>query len=127
MGSPNNNSLRNYPNTLLKVNNVSEDTATALINKDALSDFLPKGYKISDTIYGDLNKDGLDDSILIIKGTNKEKFVENTFDSVVDRNRRGIIILFNKGNHYEVATKNYDCFSSQNEDGGARTLGLCKK
>ena len=28
------------------------------------------------------------------------------------------MILFNKNGHYELAVKNYDCFSSENEDGG---------
>jgi hypothetical protein len=83
-----------------------------------LSDFLPHGYWIFDKITGDLNKDGLEDYVLIIKGTDKNKFV-TTGDSVtLDRNRRGIIVLFNKKDHYELITKNYECFSSENEDGG---------
>jgi hypothetical protein len=83
-----------------------------------LSDFLPIGYVIFDKTFGDLNKDGSEDCVLIIKGTNKDNIVENQFDEKVDRNRRGIIILFNKNDHYELAIKNYDCFASENEDGG---------
>ncbi|MDR0447276.1 MAG: hypothetical protein LBH07_01260, partial [Treponema sp.] len=36
----------------------------------------------------------------------------------LDVNRRGIIIAFNNGGHYELALINQDCFSSENEFGG---------
>ena len=83
-----------------------------------LSNFVPKGFVISEKINGDLNKDGIADCVLIIQGTDKKKIIKDENSEKVDRNRRGIIILFNKNNHYELATKNYDCFSSENEDGG---------
>ena len=83
-----------------------------------ITDFIPKGYKIFEKISGDLNKDGLDDCVLIIKATRKDGFVRNSFDKVVDRNRRGIIILFTEKDGYKLASKNYNCFSSENEDGG---------
>ncbi len=82
------------------------------------SDFLPKGYVLFEKITGDLNKDGLEDCILIIKGTDTSKFFEDKYRGRLDRNRRGIIVLFNKKGYYELAAKNYDCFSSENEDGG---------
>ena len=83
-----------------------------------ITDFIPKGYKIFEKISGDLNKDGLDDCVLIIKATRKDGFVKNSFDKVVDRNRRGIIILFTEKDGYKLVSKNYNCFSSENEDGG---------
>ena len=83
------------------------------------ADFLPKGFILFETIRGDLNKDGTEDCILIIKGTDKSKIVTNKYTGQFDRNRRGIIILFNKNNQYELVLKNQDCFSSENEDGGA--------
>ena len=82
------------------------------------ADFLPKGFILFETIRGDLNKDGTEDCILIIKGTDKSKIVTNKYTGQFDRNRRGIIILFNKNNQYELVLKNQDCFSSENEDGG---------
>ncbi|HEX5151036.1 MAG TPA: hypothetical protein VFW07_06285 [Parafilimonas sp.] len=82
------------------------------------TDFVPKGYIIFEKIYGDLNKDGIEDCILIIKGTDKSKVVTDEYREQLDRNRRGIIILFNKNDHYDLAFKNYDCFTSENEDGG---------
>jgi len=81
-------------------------------------DFLPEGYVITEKYYGDLNKDKQEDCVLIVKGTDKENFVVNRFDKKVDRNKRGIIILFKKGNNYKLAAKNYECFLSENEDGG---------
>lgn len=93
------------------------------------SDFIPKGYVLHtyeggvsvgswDEIKGDLNKDVLEDVVLIIKGTDKSKIITDEYRGKLDRNRRGIIVLLNKGDFYEVAAKNYDCFSSENEDGG---------
>lgn len=82
------------------------------------ADFLPTGYVVFEKINGDLNKDGKDDCVLIVKATNKDNFVINRFDEKVDRNRRGIIVLLKINDDYEVATINLDCFSSENEDGG---------
>ncbi|MCM0665557.1 hypothetical protein [Flavobacterium tyrosinilyticum] len=93
------------------------DTASIEIKKKP-EDFIPKGYVPFDTIKGDFNKDGLEDYILIIKGTDKSKVIQHEYRGELDRNRRGIIALLNKNNGYELAAKNYDCFSSENEDGG---------
>jgi len=82
------------------------------------ADFLPIGYVIYEKITGDLNKDSVPDCVLIIKATDKSKIVMVENRGALDRNRRGIIILFNKNNQYELAAKNYTCFSSENEDGG---------
>jgi hypothetical protein len=83
-----------------------------------LTNFLPQGYVIFEKSFGDLNKDGSDDCVLIIKGTDKNQIITDEIRGKLDRNRRGIIVLFNKNNHYELAVKNYNCFSSENEDGG---------
>ena len=82
------------------------------------SDFIPKGYTEFKKYSGDLNKDGLEDCVLIIKKTDSANVVMNRFDKKVDRNRRGIIVLFKNANGYELADKNLECFSSENEDGG---------
>ena len=80
--------------------------------------FLPNGYVIFEKIIGDLNNDGVLDCVLIIKGTDKSKIINDEYRGKLDRNRRGIIVLFKKNDQYELVTKNYDCFSSENEDGG---------
>lgn len=82
------------------------------------TDFLPKGYIVFETLNGDLNKDGIDDCVLIIKGTDTSKIVTDKYRGKLDRNRRGIIVLFEKNGQYELAMKNLECFSSENEDGG---------
>ena len=97
---------------------IPEVEETAVETKKDLTDFIPKNYISFDTIYGDLNKDGLEDCALIIKGTDKSKFITDESRGKLDRNRRGIIVLLNKKEGYELVVKNYDCFSSENEDGG---------
>jgi hypothetical protein len=81
-------------------------------------DFLPKGFVVFEKITGDLNKDGVEDCVLVIKGTDNNHIITDEYRGQLDRNRRGIIVLFNKNGYYELAVKNYDCFSSENEDGG---------
>lgn len=82
------------------------------------SDFIPREYTEFEKYFGDLNKDGLKDCVLIIKKTDTTNIVTNRFDKKVDRNRRGIIVLFKNEKGYQLADKNYNCFSSENEDGG---------
>lgn len=97
---------------------IPEVEESAVEIKKNLADFLPKNYVPFDTIKGDLNKDGKEDIILIIKGTDKSKVIQHEYRGELDRNRRGIIALLNKNGGYELAVKNYDCFSSENEEGG---------
>jgi hypothetical protein len=82
------------------------------------SEFIPTGYSEFEKHFGDLNKDGLNDCVLIIKNTDTANIVTNRFDKKVDRNRRGIIVLFKTEKGYQLADINFDCFSSENEDGG---------
>ena len=79
---------------------------------------VPTGYRFFDELHGDLNKDGKDDYVLIIKATDKSKFEQDEQRGELDRNRRGILIFFNNGNDYQLALDNRSCFSSENEDGG---------
>lgn len=80
--------------------------------------FTPNNFVFYGSIRGDLNQDGRSDVVLIIKDTRKEKVVENRFGEMVDRNRRGLVILFRKENGYKRVLRNETCFSSENEDGG---------
>ena len=91
---------------------------TSSIPKNII-DFVPSKFKLFEIIYGDLNKDGLEDCVLIIKGTNKSRIVDVEYRGLLDRNRRGIIVLINQGKGiYKNILNNYECFSSENEDGG---------
>ncbi len=85
---------------------------------ESLTVFLPKGHVIFEKIYGDLNKDGLEDCVIITKGTDKSKVIKNRFDEIVDRNRRGIVVLFQSKEGYKKVLTNNQAFSSENEDGG---------
>jgi hypothetical protein len=99
-------------------NNTTDQHILKVEQKKNPTDFLPKGFVVFEKINGDLNKDGVEDCVLIIKGTDKNQVLTDEYRGQLDRNRRGIIVLFNKNDHYELAVKNYDCFSSENEDGG---------
>jgi hypothetical protein len=105
---------------ILKISVLFLTTTVFAQNQQAknISDFVPNGYVVFEKINGDLNKDGIEDSVIIIKATDKENIIKNRFGEVVDRNRRGIIVLFNMKDHYDLTVKNIDCFSSENEDGG---------
>jgi hypothetical protein len=103
----------------LNIEKIESEKVTSTTDKRKNpTDFLPKGYIVFEKVVGDLNKDGVEDYILIIKGTDKKNIVKDESRGELDRNRRGIIVLLNKNGYYELAVKNYDCFSSENEDGG---------
>jgi hypothetical protein len=100
----------------------SAATCPKLLSKDGKSvspsDFLPAGFVLAEEIPGDLNKDATVDCVLLIKGTDKTKFVQDKDRGRLDRNRRGILVLLNKHNGYQQVFRNDRCFSSENEDGG---------
>lgn len=102
----------------IKEEKKSEAVGRNLEIRKTIADFIPVGYKIFQEIKGDLNKDGVEDRVIIIKGTNKENIIRDEYRGELDRNRRGIIVLFKENGNYIQAVKNYDCFSSENEDGG---------
>lgn len=106
----------------LETNTVNKDTTNIVaseIKKTVnVNDFIPEGYNLFEEIKGDLNNDGLTDHVLIIKNTLPEDIVVNSFDKKVDRNRRGIIVLFKTKDGFNEIVKNYKCFSSENEEGG---------
>ena len=81
-------------------------------------EFIPDGYVLFSGCEGDLNKDGKPDVVLMIKGTDKSKWVDDEYRGRLDRNRRGLIILFKRDGGYELIAENDECFSSENEDGG---------
>ncbi len=82
------------------------------------SRFIPNGYVEFEKYFGDLNKDGQEDCVLIIKKADTNNVIINRFDKKADKNRRGIIVLLKGRQGYQLVAKNYDCFSSENEDGG---------
>ncbi|MNJ91875.1 hypothetical protein D3C87_95300 [compost metagenome] len=95
-----------------------EKTLPAAKPKQDPADFVPEGFRVFEKVYGDLDKDGVKDLILIIKGTDRGNFYQDEYRGELDRNRRGLIVLLNKKHGYEQVVKNLECFSSENEDGG---------
>lgn len=81
-------------------------------------DFIPDGSILFEKISGDLNKDGLEDVVIITKQTDTSRIVQDEYLGELDRNRRGIIVAFKKGEGYDLIVQNDTCFSSENEDGG---------
>jgi len=118
-----NNSNKNQTSAEKEEVSVSEQNSSETIapieeTGKPKAEFIPTGYKVFQEIKGDLNKDGIEDCVIIIKGTNKENIITDEYRGKLDRNRRGIIVLFKANSNYIEAVKNYDCFSSENEDGG---------
>ncbi len=99
-------------------NSVRLATAPKMELKTDPKAFVPKGYSLFQQYKGDLNKDGKPDVVLMIKGTEESKWVDDENRGRLDRNRRGLIILFKRKNGYEQILRNDTCFSSENEDGG---------
>lgn len=85
---------------------------------DSIAQLIPSTHVLSESIQGDLNGDKINDYVLIIKGTKKNAIIKNTSNEILDRNRRGIIILLSNNNGHQVSLRNTECFSSENEDGG---------
>ena len=80
--------------------------------------------------FGDLNDDGLKDCVLIVKKSDTTNIVTNRSDKRVDRNRRGIIVLFKIDKGYQLADQNLDCLICGNEAGrhfyyGCRACNSC--
>lgn len=82
------------------------------------SEFVPSGFVVSEEVRGDLNKDGLEDRVLVIKATDKSEIVMHESRGRLDRNRRGIIVAIQTESGYRLLASNPTCFSSENEDGG---------
>ncbi|MFY0591201.1 hypothetical protein [Roseivirga sp.] len=83
-----------------------------------LVSFIPDDYKIFEKVVGDLNADGINDSIYIVKKIGKDGMFTREDGEVLDRNRRGIMVFLSNGEKWKLAVKNLDCFSSENEYGG---------
>lgn len=107
-----------FPDTIMPINSTAANQDSEIGFKKNPTDFLPKDAVVFEKIFGDLNNDGTKDCVLIIKGTDQNQITNDEIRGPLDRNRRGILILFYKNGLYELVVKNDLCFSSENEDGG---------
>ncbi|PML18404.1 hypothetical protein BCT06_12900 [Vibrio breoganii] len=86
--------------------------------EDSLQELVPEGYLVTETIYGDLNKDNQEDVVLIIKGTNPDEIFIDQVRGELNLNRRGIVVALRNEHKYEVIVENSNCFYSEDEYGG---------
>lgn len=80
--------------------------------------YIPKNYDLFEVITGDLNKDKIQDTVLIVKATDPNAWVDHEYRGKLDRNRRGIVVLFGENETYKKVMQNLSVFSSENEEGG---------
>ncbi|MDA8581930.1 hypothetical protein N9K95_03655 [Schleiferiaceae bacterium] len=80
--------------------------------------FSLENQTVTTVVTGDLNKDGIDDYVYLVKGMNPKYVVQSDLMGLVDRNRRGIVILLSNSGDYEIAVQNIGCFSSELEEPG---------
>lgn len=93
---------------------------------------LPKEYAFDDYwLEADFDEDGRVDYMVRVRDTNSCRFeyeyaYTNDYreqkDSFIDRNPRGYMLVMNRDNYYEVTSYNYECFPSENEEGGTANM-----
>ena len=80
------------------------------------ANFSLENQTVTTVVTGDLNKDGIDDYVYLVKGMDPKYVVQSDLMGLVDRNRRGIVILLSNGGDYELGVQNIGCFSSELEE-----------
>lgn len=86
-----------------------------IVQNTDLENFVPNPYYESD----DENNSDYDEE----KDSNDKRKDWDLNDylndkSLLDRNPRGYLVVMNRHNNYEITSYNYDCFPSENEEGG---------
>ena len=101
------------------------------------TEFIPAGYELYERIKGDLNKDGTDDHVLMVRNTDAANILDcgtcyqgeavsdreecmycRDAEMKIDRNPIGIIVVFTKDGHYELAAQNLSFFHVEPWQGG---------
>ncbi|MDM1383910.1 hypothetical protein [Myroides marinus] len=76
-------------------------------------EYVPKNWKIVSTAKGDLNKDGIEDLVLIVKDNDASNRIKNESlgQELLDVNSRNLLILFkDKSGNYTLADSNSNGF-----------------
>lgn len=76
-------------------------------------EYVPKNWKIVSTAKGDLNKDGIEDLVLIVKDNDASNRIKNESlgPGILDVNSRNLLILFkDKSGNYTLADSNSNGF-----------------
>ena len=98
--------------TNLCVENLSTENIQRQKATSKYQAYLPAKYTVFEVLQGDLNKDGLKDVVLIVKGTDPKQWVTDEYRGKLDHNRRGVIVLLNAKGQYQKFVQNLSLFSS---------------
>lgn len=92
---------------------ITSFAATSPVN---YSQFIPKNWKIIKTVTGDLNRDGLNDTVIVIEENNPENLIANAGlgSDVLNTNPRSLLVLFKTAQGYQLISKN-DLLPSEND------------
>ena len=72
-----------------------------------MEDFVPKHWSAIMKVDGDLNKDGLTDTALIVEQENPENIIVTEYNDTLNTNPRALLVLFKQENGtYKLAAKN---------------------
>jgi len=102
----------------------SERFVCPSINKYAktLDDFSPKNWRITDTVSGDLNKDGIDDFALVLSCKDSIKVNDGHDDGY--KFPRILLLVFKVGDHYELKLQHNTLLEYENMNGSGYTGGF---
>ena len=76
-----------------------------------VEDFIPKGWKSIVVKKGDLNKDKIDDVVLVIQKDDAKNFEKSEDNTIFNYNPMAILVLFkNKNSQYNLVAKNENGF-----------------
>jgi len=96
----------------------NEKTQDKAADEKPLLKFIPAGYRLYKEAQGDLNGDGVDDQVLIIRGTNSENIQDG-----YDENPHGVMIFFGDGGNYKLALEKRDNLPFVRDDGCLQVMG----
>ena len=86
---------------------------------DSKDQFMLGDSRIMDVMQSDLNGDGLDDVVLLVKDTKPDGFQPDQWgNAIVDKNRRGLVAFLKTDDGYQKVLEHKTIFSSENENGG---------
>ena len=90
------------------ITSVTEEYPTDFPEKgNKMEDFVPKHWSAIMKVDGDLNKDGLTDTALIVEQENPENIIVTEYNDTLNTNPRALLVLFKQENGtYKLAAKN---------------------
>ena len=100
----------------LVTSTTDEESTTSVIEEyptdfpeqgNKMEDFVPKHWSAIMKVDGDLNKDGLADTALIVEQENPENIIVTEYNDTLNTNPRALLVLFKQENGtYKLAAKN---------------------